>query len=280
MTHGFVQQHAGPARAEHHRHHAGRRRYRLKVHQRLTQRLKRERFRPAVGEQFRIAIAATATGIAGLAAAVVLDDHLHVQAHQRAHVGAQHAVAAGDQHGIHAAGQADHHLLHARVRGTQIAVQALEHLDLGLVADTVDRVQRRVQRTRVATQQRAPGLRAAFARDRACRLRRYPQRIGMDVIGIGKAGLLAGNRPHAHALLDGMGTVLDDAVLHAPALAAGVLEVEVAKVDTGAEQLAEGALQASGIQATGAQQAVLGKRQGDISHGSRSGGAGAPRQAR
>ncbi|KAG1061461.1 hypothetical protein G6F40_018008 [Rhizopus arrhizus] len=77
-----------------------------------------------------------------------------------------------------------------------------------------------------------------------------------------------------------MGTVLDDAVLHAPALAAGVLEVEVAKVDTGAEQLAEGALQASGIQATGAQQAVLGKRQGDISPGSRSGGAGAPRQAR
>ena len=64
-----------------------------------------------------------------------------------------------------------------------------------------------------------------------------------------------------------MGTVLDDAVFHAPALAAGVLEIKVAEVDTGAEQLAEGALQASGIQAAGAKQAVLGKRQGDISHG-------------
>ena len=64
-----------------------------------------------------------------------------------------------------------------------------------------------------------------------------------------------------------MGAVLDDAVFHAPALAAGVLEIKVAEVDTRAEQLPEGALQAGGIQAAGAQQAVLGKRQGDISHG-------------
>ena len=76
-----------------------------------------------------------------------------------------------------------------------------------------------------------------------------------------------------------MRAVLDDAVFHAPALAAGVLEVKVTKVHTGAEQLPEGVLQASGIQATRAQQAVLGKRQGDISHGSRSGDAGALRQA-
>ncbi len=101
----------------------------------------------------------------------------------------------------------------------------------------------------------------------------------MDVVGVGESGLLAGHRPYAHALLDGMGTVLDDAVFHAPALAAGVLEIEVAEVHTGAEQLAEGALQAIGIQPAGAQQAILGKRQGDISHGSRSGGAGALRQA-
>ena len=64
-----------------------------------------------------------------------------------------------------------------------------------------------------------------------------------------------------------MGAVLDDAVFHAPALAPGVLEVQVAEVHAGAEQLAEGALQASGIQAAGAQQAVVGKGQGSISHG-------------
>ncbi|MNM27724.1 hypothetical protein D3C81_382210 [compost metagenome] len=64
-----------------------------------------------------------------------------------------------------------------------------------------------------------------------------------------------------------MGAVLDDAVFHAPAFAPGVLEIQVAEVHTGAEQLAEGALQASGIQATGAQQAILGKRQGVVSHG-------------
>ncbi len=70
-----------------------------------------------------------------------------------------------------------------------------------------------------------------------------------------------------------MGAILDDAVFHAPALAAGMLEVKITEVHTGAKQLAEGALQASGIQAAGAQ-AVLGKRQGDVSHGSRSGDAG------
>ena len=279
MADRFMQQHAGPARTQYHRHHAGRSRYRFKVHQRLAQRLAGEGFRAAAGEQLLVAIAATATGIAGLATAVVLDDHLHVQAHQRAHVGAQHAVAASDQHRIDATGQADHHLLHARVGGTQVAVQALEHLDLGLIADAVDRVQRRIQRARIAAQQRTPGLGATFARNRTCRLRRSQQRVCMDVIGVGEAGLLAGNRAHTHALLDGMGTVLDDAILHAPALAAGVLEVKVTKVHTGAEQLPEGALKASGIQATRAQQAVLGKCQGDISHGPRSGDAGALRQA-
>ncbi len=89
----------------------------------------------------------------------------------------------------------------------------------------------------------------------------------MDVIGIGEAGLLAGDGAHAHALLDRMGAVLDDAVFHAPAFAPGMLEIQVAEVHAGAEQLAEGALQASGVQATGAQQAVLGKRQCVISHG-------------
>ena len=52
-----------------------------------------------------------------------------------------------------------------------------------------------------------------------------------------------------------------------PAFAPGMLEIQVTEVHAGAEQLAEGALQASGVQAAGAQQAVLGRRQCVISHG-------------
>src|SRR3546814_2756779 len=60
---------------------------------------------------------------------------------------------------------------------------------------------------------------AACARDRAGRTGGLQQRLRMDVVGIGEAGLLAGNRAHAHALLDRVRAVLHDPVLHRPALA-------------------------------------------------------------
>lgn len=46
-----------------------------------------------------------------------------------------------------------------------------------------------------------------------------------------------------------MGTVLDDAILHTPAFAPGVLEVQVTKVDTRTEQLAQGGVQVVQVQA-------------------------------
>ncbi len=217
--------------------------------------------------------------MAGLAAPVLLDDHLHVQPHQRAHIGGEHAVAARHQHRVHATGQADHHLLHARVGSAQELVQAAQHLDLEVVAHAVHRVQRRIQRAPVAAQQRLRRLRAAVAGNGPRRLRRGQQRIAVDVVGIGETGLLAGNRAYAHALLDGVGAVLDDAVLHAPALAPRMLEIQVAKVDAGAEQCAEGALQAGGIEAGRKQQAGFGEAEGVFGHGTQHGGRGRSAQA-
>src|SRR5690606_36008228 len=74
-----------------------------------------------------------------------------------------------------------------------------------------------------------------------------------------------GNRAHADALLDRMRAVLDDAVLHAPALAAGMLEIQVAEVDARPEQGAEGALQRVGVEPGGRQQARFGD--GKMGHG-------------
>jgi hypothetical protein len=52
-----------------------------------------------------------------------------------------------------------------------------------------------------------------------------------DVVRVGKRGFLAADGPHAHALVDAEGAGLDDALFQAPALGAGVLEVQVGFVD-------------------------------------------------
>jgi hypothetical protein len=248
----FVQQHAGPAVAEHHRHRAGRRIDRVEVHQRLAQGLAGERLRLVVGQQVRVRITPAEAGEAGFAASVLLHDDLDVHPHQRAHIAGQHAVAARDQHGVHAAAQAHHHLLHARIQRAHQRIHAPQQRDLGLVGERIDRIQRGIQLASVAARQRLPGMLATIARDRPRRLRGREQRRRIEVIRIREAGLLAGDRAHAHALLDRMRAVLDDAVLHAPALAPRMLEIQVAEVDARAQQVANARCSASVSRPAGA----------------------------
>ena len=146
MADGFVQQHARPARPEHHRHHAGRRIHGIEVDERLAQRFPGDRLRLALCEQFLVRVATATAGIAGFAPALrVLDDHLHVEAHQRPHVGGDDAIAARDQDRVHAAGQADDHLLGARIGVTHEAVDLAQHRHLLFRRQAVDRIDRRVQ---------------------------------------------------------------------------------------------------------------------------------------
>ena len=61
-----------------------------------------------------------------------------------------------------------------------------------------------------------PGLEAvlaALAGDGARHVRGAGECRQQYLVGIGEAGLLAGDRAHTHALLDAVGAVLDDAVL-------------------------------------------------------------------
>src|SRR5690606_273650 len=234
----FVEQHARPAGAEHHRHVAGRRVHRLEVHQRLAQRLAGEGFRAAVSEQFLVGITPAIAGVAALAASVLLHDHLYVEPYQGAHVGGEHAVAARHQHRVHAAGQAHHHLAHARIGRAYRAVPAPPRLDLGRAVERVHRA------------------------DRPRRARRFEQRLAVDVVRVGEAGLLAADRAHAHALLDRVRAVLDDPVLHAPALAPRMLEIDVAEVDAGPEQGAEHAIETGRVEPGRLQQARLGQGEG------------------
>ena len=198
--------------------------------------------------------APAAAGVAAYTAPVLLDDHLHVEAHQRAHVCGQHAVAARHQHGVDAASEAHHDLLDPRVRGAQQLVDPAQRLDFFLVAERIDRVLGRVQRAPVAARQRAhrntvtPGALG----NGTGRPGGDHQRLGVDLVGIGEAGLLAADRAHADALFDRVRAVPDNAVLDRPAFASRVLAIQVAEIDARSEQGAEGAFLATGITPAGA----------------------------
>ncbi len=88
----FVQQHAGPARAEHDGHVARGRIDRLEIDERDAYRFAREAVGAPVFEQFPESITPAAARAAGFATAVLLGDHLHVDAHERANIRRERAV--------------------------------------------------------------------------------------------------------------------------------------------------------------------------------------------
>ena len=126
MTDGLVQQDTRPARSQHHGHGSGRSGNGLQVDQRLPHRFPRVPQGAIPVEEPTVADSAAATGTALLAAAVVFDDHAHVQPHQRSHVAGQCAIAAGDQDRVPHGGQADHDLGHARVLTTRLGVHRFQ----------------------------------------------------------------------------------------------------------------------------------------------------------
>ena len=99
----------------------------------------------------------------------------------------------------------------------------------------------------------------AAVRDRTGSPRGFQQLRQHDLVGIGETGFLAADRPHAHALLDRVAAVLDDALLQRPRLAARMLEIQIGGVDPRPHQLAEHALEVAGGDAAGGQQLAFGE---------------------
>ncbi len=211
MADGLVQQHTRPARPKHHRHAAGGRVHCIQVDQRRTHRLFGESHGAAVIDQLTVPIAATAAGAALFAAPILLGNHLHVQAHQRAHVGGQGAVGGGYQHGIHGGGQAHDHLLHARVAGAGVGVHFAQQRNLLWVGQAFHRIDGRIQLAPAVQCQRLADTVATLG-NRTGRLGGVKQLRQHNLIGVCETGLLAADRAHTHALLDGVATVLDDAL--------------------------------------------------------------------
>ena len=131
VANGFVQQDAGPARAEHDRHFAGRCRARLEIRQCGLDGLV-DVFRDVLVVEVGEAEAPAAAAGADLAPAVLFGDHRDRQAHQRPHVGRQRAVGARDQHHVVFAREAGHHLGDARIARPGELLDLAEQFDLWL----------------------------------------------------------------------------------------------------------------------------------------------------
>src|ERR1700734_296286 len=83
MPDRFVQHHAGPARAEHDVHLAGRRRHRFEIDQRAAYRAIHSALPGVGGDEVLVTFAAALAGAAAVLAVAVADHHRDVYAHQR-----------------------------------------------------------------------------------------------------------------------------------------------------------------------------------------------------
>ncbi|MNQ20466.1 hypothetical protein D3C85_335550 [compost metagenome] len=256
MADRLVQQHPGPAGAHHHRQGAGRRGNRLEIDQGLAQRLAGVTHGAILAHEVAVVATPAATVAATLAAAVLLDDHADIEAHQRANIDAQTAVLRRHQDAIPDPGEADRDLFDPRIESPRGHIDLLEQFDFLRPADHVQRVFRRIQGGDLRA---AEGLHPRVLPgpgNRAGRAGGLGQRLGGDGVAVGKAGFLAGLGTHADALIEVETALLDDAVLQHPGLGHLALEIQIGRIDTGTGQLAQHPGQMVEGQAARAQQVL------------------------
>ena len=82
---------------------------------------------------------------AALATAILLDDHTHVEAHQRPYIRSQAAVGGCHQNAFPDPGHTHGDLLNTRVERPGGSIDTLEQLDFFCAADDLKRVIRRIQ---------------------------------------------------------------------------------------------------------------------------------------
>ncbi len=140
MADRFVQQDAGPARAEHDVHRAGGAGHRVEVQQRHAHGVVDQRLPHRGIEEACDFVATTGALVADLAVIAVGRDHLDVEAHQRPHVADELSVVGGDQHVLVLRDDARHHLLDARVAAARVDVHLAEQLDLASTGTSVGAV--------------------------------------------------------------------------------------------------------------------------------------------
>ena len=270
MAHRLVEQDSGPAGAEDHGHGPGGGGDGLQIDQGLVDGLAGKAQGSALGQEVAQVGAGTATAGALLPTVAVLDDDADAEADQGPDVGAQAAVITGDEHQVTHRHQAGDDLPHPRVLAPGLGVDPVQQGDLVLVREAVQGIEGGIK---VATGPNAvdphPGL-AATPGDGTGRLGGLEQGLELDLVGIGKAGLLPAQGPQAGALLDIEVALLDDAVLQHPGLQPAVLKIDIRGIDSAGLELAEEAFEVAGIEAGWGQDLVAGNGDG-VGHSHKSG---------
>ena len=233
MPNGFMQQHPGPPRGENHRHRTCRRVHGVEIHERLPHRLARifPRFLiRVVGQDPGEIVTPASPRETAFSSAIPLDDHGNVEAHQRAHVARECAVAAYHEVCLKACGKTCRHLLDAGVQPARECIRAPEKRHLVTIRERRQGIDVRVARRHIAP---TVGLNRAVTSgtgDRARRIRSLAQRGQDDVVSVGEPCLLAADGTHSHPPIDAEGPVLDDPVLERPGLQAPLLEEQFTRI--------------------------------------------------
>src|SRR6185437_8542875 len=126
---------------------AGRRVDRFEIDQRGAYGLALETVRATVFEKFLESEASAAAGAAGFATTVLLGYDLHVDAHQRTHIGGERAVRSCEQNRFEARGDAHDDLLDARIERAAQRIEFAQQRDLRFARKGFDRIDRGIQRT-------------------------------------------------------------------------------------------------------------------------------------
>jgi hypothetical protein len=140
MTDGLVQKHPGPPRAKHDRHLSGRRIDGLEVNERLSNCLARELLAALLLDEMVEPRAPASAGRALLPPAALLDDHMHVHANERAHIGFHGAVTGRDKDNILGTDEADDHLPDTVVLPARLLFYIVQQVDLLLARQCIQRV--------------------------------------------------------------------------------------------------------------------------------------------
>ena len=130
MPYGLVQQDSRPARSQHHRHGARRRRHSLQVVERLSHGILDVAGNDFFIHEIFITEAPAATGAAFFQPAVMLDDDVNIKPDQGPDISAIYAVAAGNQHRGIGGAQAGDDLFYPGVPVTGFGIDPLQQGDL------------------------------------------------------------------------------------------------------------------------------------------------------
>ncbi len=258
VAHRLVQQHAGPAGAQHHWHGTGWRVDGFQVDQCLTHSFthiaKGATLQPVQFEEPVVTKAPAATGTATLAAIALLGDHSHRQTHQRTHIGGQGAVGGGHQHLFVDAADGGHHLIDGGIQTSGELVHLLQQGDLLMLVEGLQRIHGRIEQVRFGAGPRLHLAVSTCGGDAASGSHRLLQRQQAQLVRVGEAGLLAADGAHTDTLIDVVAAILDDAIFQHPGLVPAALEIEIAELHLMAHQAAEQLLQAPFVEVVRGQQ--------------------------